>query len=180
MTLPLFCALHLVYGALMARVTLPRMQSEGEVLGLPFVVSLVPVGLISAPLGAALARYVPAWFLQGVDFPGWLGPWERYHLVVLFAVGAAAFASTIAGSFITIAALARDRSGPALIPLVVAGMVAVATFLVDTPGVVNVSAEQRLFEHPAGLLSLAVAVCLAAALSFSRARLSAPASETGA
>ena len=172
MTFPLFCGLHLVYGAIMAFAAERRMRAEGDVLGLPLVITLVPVALVSAPLGAILARFAAPWFFQGLPVTELAIEYERFHLGILVAVGTAAALCTLLVNFAAIASLSRDSRRVALVPVVAGLGIMCTTAIIDPMGIIRVEAESLLFTHPAGLLSLAIPLCLAAAYFVVRARLS--------
>lgn len=174
MTLPLYCGLHLVYGAVMAFAAERRMRSEGDVVGLPLVVTLLPVGLISAPMGAILARYTGPWFFQGLPLDAISIEFERFHLGVLIAVAVLAGVCTIAGNFAAIAFLSRESRRVALVPVVLGLGIMFTAAVLDPRGLVQVAENRFLWTHPAGLCSLAVPLCLAAAWFYVRARLSMP------
>ena len=172
MTLPIFLAVHLAYGALMAHVLMRRMRAEGEVLGIPLVVTLLPVGLLSAPLGTVLLRYAGGWFLHGALTGDGSIPYERFHLGLMLLVGVLAAACTVGGMFAVIAAVSRDRVKLGLAPFAVAGVIALVTIIADGADIVHVRGTNGrwLFLHPAGLVSLGVVAVLVAAVLYARAR----------
>lgn len=174
MTFPLFCGLHLVYGAVMAFTAERRMRAEGEVLGLPLVVTLLPVALVSAPMGALLARFAGPWFFQGLPVEELTIEFERFHLGILITVGAAACFFTLAGNFAAIAFLSREARRVALVPVVLGLLVMTSAAILDPLGVLHVEAQRTLFTHPAGLFSLSIPLCLGAAYFYVKSRLSAP------
>ena len=65
MTLPIYLAAHLAFGALMAFAMRRRMQAEGELIAIPMLFAIVPVCLLTVPLGTALLRFSGGWFLHG-------------------------------------------------------------------------------------------------------------------
>ena len=172
MTLPLYAGLHLVYGAVMAFASERRMRAEGEVLGWPLVVTLLPVALVSAPVGAVLARFAGEWFFQGINVGAFPIEFERFHLGVLVTVGAIAALCTIVGNFAAIAFLSREARRAALVPVFVGLGIMCTAALIDPMGILEVRPRTPIFSHPAGLCSLAVPLCLAGAYLFARARLS--------
>jgi hypothetical protein len=174
MTLPLYAGLHLVYGAIMAFAAERRMRGEGEVLGWPLVVTLLPVALVSAPVGAILARFAGGWFFQGIDVTAFPIEFERFHLGILVTVGALAALCTIIGNFAAIAFLSRESRRVALVPVFLGIGIMCTAALVDPMGILEVRPDTPIFSHPAGLCSLAIPLCLAAAYFFVRARLSTP------
>ena len=175
MTLPLFLALHLVYGALMGTVLFPRMRAEGEVLGPPLLWMLLPVAVVTAPVGAVLLRYCGGWFLHGAFLGDGKVVYERFHFGLLLLVGLSAALATVAGMFHVVAFISRDRPGLARAPFYVALAVILGVFVVDARNVLTVMGTngRHLWAHPAGLLSLAVVVVLVAWVGVARARLAA-------
>jgi hypothetical protein len=172
MTLPLFLAAHLVYGAIMGRVLLKRMRAEDEVLGVPLLVTLVPVCVGTAPLGAVLLRYAGGWFLHGALLGDGNIAYERFHFGLMIATGVAAGVSTIAGMFFVIAVLTRDRPALAYGPWAAAALIGLVVGAVDGANIVRVAGTDGrwLFLHPAGLVSLAVLLVLVASALYARAR----------
>ena len=175
MTLPLFLAMHLVYGTLMGLVLFPRMRVEGEVLGPPLLITLVPVALITAPVGAVLLRYCGGWFLHGFFIGEGNVVYERFHFGLLLVVGLGAGLATVAGMFHTVAFISRERPGLARGPVYVAAAAALAVVAVDGKNVLTVvgTGGRHLWAHPAGLLSLAVVVVLLGFTGVARARFAA-------
>ena len=172
MTFPLFLAAHIIYGVVMAHVLMRRMRAEGEVVGIPLVVTLAPIGLLTAPLGAVLLRYSGGWFLHG-----WLTgegsiAYERFQLGLMLFVMVLAGACAVGGMFGAIAALSRGSAKLAIAPAVVAGLIAFIVVIADGPNIVHIrgTSGRMLFTHPAGLVSLAVVAVLVAAVLYSRAR----------
>ena len=134
MTLPIYLAAHLVYGVLMGGILLRRMRAEGEVVGIPLVVTLAPVGLVTAPLGAVLLRYAGGWFLHGYMLGDGSIAYERFHLGLMIAVGLAAGAATLGGLFFAVAVLSRDKPALTLVPLAVALVIGALPFVLDGKG----------------------------------------------
>lgn len=165
MTLPIYLAAHLVYGVLMGGILLRRMRAEGEVVGVPLVITLVPVGLVTAPLGAVLLRYAGGWFLHGYMLGDGSIAYERFHLGLMIAVGLGAGLAALGGLFFAIAVLSRDKPALTLVPLAVALVIGALPFVLDGEDVLRVPGthDTWLFAHPAGLVSLAVVLVLAAA-----------------
>jgi hypothetical protein len=176
MTFSLFLALHLAYGGWMALILIRRMASEGAVLGIPLVVTFLPVALVSVPIAALLTRFAGPWFLQGLPVDKLAIPLERFHLGLLLAVGTLTVLSTLLGNFFTIIFISRDRPKPALVPLIVAGLTAVTIVFVSGARLFDV-AGRPLWMHPAGLLSLAVVACLVAATLWARGKGGEPVAE---
>lgn len=172
MTLPVFLAAHLVYGVLMATLLLRRMRAEGEVVGVPLVVTLAPVCCLTAPLGAVLLRYAGGWFLHGMFVGDGNIPYERFHLGLMVAVGLAGIAATVGGMFFAIAVLSRDKPALTLVPLAVALVIGALPFVLDGADVVRVPGTNGkwLFTHPAGLVSLAVVAVLFASHLYAKKR----------
>lgn len=170
MTLPIYLAAHLVYGVLMGGILLRRMRAEGEVIGVPLVVTLAPVGLVTAPLGAVLLRYAGGWFLHGFLLGDGSIAYERFHLGLMVLVGLLAGLSTLGGLFFAIAVLSRDKPALNLVPLAVAAAIAAVPLVLDGADVVKVPGTNNawLFMHPAGLVSLAVIAVLAAAHMYAK------------
>ncbi len=173
MTFPIFCAIHLVYGVVMASAMRRRMMSEGEVLGVPLLWTLLPVGLVSAPCGALLLRFSGRWFLHGMMQQDGAIAFERYHLGLMFAVGLSAAMATICGMFFALALSSRDRKVLAWAPVGVAVVVVAAAVGVDPASTLNVG-EKTIFTHPAGLVSLACVLVLFATWAYAKRRLSKP------
>lgn len=171
MTLPIFLAAHLVYGAIMGRLLLRRMRAEDEVLGVPLVVTLLPVCVATAPLGGALLRYAGSWFLHGAFHGEGSIAYERFHLGLMLATGIGAGVFTILGMFFVIAVLTRDKPNLALVPTALAGVILLLTAALDGGDIVRVPGAGRwLFLHPAGLVSVAIIAVLVAAALYARAR----------
>ena len=102
MTLPLFLAVHLAYGVAMAFALFRRMHCEGEVLGVPLLWTLVPVGTVSFPTGAILLRYAGGWFLHGAFIGDGSVSYERFHLGLMFLVGLTAGVCVCAAQFFAV------------------------------------------------------------------------------
>lgn len=172
MTLPLFVALHIVYGTLIGRVLFPRMHAEGEVLGPPLLLALVPVALVSAPVGTAFMRYSGGWFLHGA-FVGDASHWyERFNFGLLLGVVLLAGLATV-GSFLNVIIWAsRDRPRLARAGLWLAAFITGLTLVSDFGGVFTVigSGGRFLWSHPVGLLSVGNTVVLCAWIAVCRAR----------
>ena len=180
-TLPIYLAVHLAYGAFMAQVFLRRMRSEDDVVGLPLVATLAPHAL-TAPLGAVLLRYAGGWFLHGsLHGDGSIG-YERFHLGIMILVGVLGGLCTVAGLFVGVAFLSRDRPREALAPVAIAALVCIIVVVLDGRGVFVVSGTQGrlLFFHPAGLISAAIPLVLVASWALARARLAEPTGPPGA
>lgn len=175
MTFPIFCALHLAYGVLMAFAVFRRMRSEGEVLGVPLLFTLLPVGLVSAPVAAVQLRFAGGWFLHGaLHGEGSIG-FERFHLGLMFGTGLAAGLAAVAGMFFAVALLSRDRPRLAIAPVAVAVIAAGLTVALDPRGALIVTGTGKsVAQHPVGLVSLAAVLVLAAAWRFAVKRLSKP------
>ena len=175
MTLPLFLALHLVYGTLMGFVLFPRMRAEGEVLGPPLLITLVPVAVVTAPVGAVLLRYTGGWFLHGALIGNGSVTYERFHFGLLLLVGLGAGLATVAGMFHVVVFISRERPGWARIPIWLGGIAALAVVAVDGPRILTVAGTngRALWTHPAGLLSLALVVVLLGFVAVTRARFAA-------
>lgn len=173
MTLPIFLAVHLAYGAAMAHVLMRRMRAEGEVLGVPLLYTLAPVGMLTAPLGAVLLRYSGGWFVHGaVTGDGSIG-YERFHLGLMIATGVLAGVVTVAGMFFVVAFLSRDMTRAARGPYYFAGFAALLTVVLDATDVAIIpgTGGRWLFMHPAGLVSLAVLAGLSAAYLYGKRRI---------
>ncbi len=170
MTLPIFLAVHLAYGAAMAHLLMRRIRSEGEVLGVPLLYTVAPVGMVTAPLGAVLLRYAGGWFVHGaVTGNGSIG-YERFHLGLMILGVALTAAVTVIGMFFVIAMLSRDLPRAARAPYYVAGFVGLLTIVLDAADIAIIpgSGGRWLFLHPAGLISLAVIVVLVAAYLYGK------------
>lgn len=176
MTLPLLLALHLVYGVAMAFAMERRMRSEGEVLGLPLVLAMAPVAIVSTPLSAVLARWAAGWFFHGVFLGEGSVPYERFHLGIMMGIGALQGLMAAAALVFSIALLSRDARRLALAPLGVAALIALLVLVLDAEGayVIAGTGGRTVLNHPAGLVSGAIALGLLAAWLFARARMSAP------
>ena len=172
MTLPLFLALHLVYGTWMGLVLFPRMRAEGEVLGPPLLITLLPVAVVTAPVGALLLRYSGGWFLHGALIGEGNVTYERFHFGLLLLVGLGAGVATIAGMFHVVVFISRDRPGWARLPFWLALLAAGVVVAVDAERIFTVAGTsgRMLWAHPAGLLSLALVVVLAGYVALTRAR----------
>ena len=172
MTLPLFLALHLVYGTVIGQVFFPRIRAEGEVIGPPLLWMLVPVAVISAPVAAVLTRYSSGWFFHGLFVGAWSSSYERFHFGLILGAVLGAGAATIAGVLHVIIWASRDRHGLIKAAFYVAGTVALLTMALDLKGIFVIRGTERwLWFHPAGLLSVAVVVVLSAWVAVCRARL---------
>lgn len=177
MTLPIYLAAHLIYGVVMGSVLLRRMRAEGEIVGVPLVVTLAPVGLVTAPLGAVLLRYVGGWFLHGQLLGDGSVAYERFHLGLMIAVGLGAGLATLGGMFFSIAVLSRNKPALTLVPLMVALVVGALPFVLDGGDVVRIpgtalggTAARWIYLHPAGLVSLAIAAVLVASHLYAKKR----------
>jgi hypothetical protein len=181
MTLPLFLALHLVYGTLIGRVLFPRMRAEGEVVGIPLLLALVPVALISAPLGALLVRYAGGWFLHGWLLGDGGLAYERFHFGLLLLSGTGAAAFTVAGLFFIVATASRDRHDVRNVPIWIALVITLSVLVLDGGDVVRIAGTQgrHLWSHPVGLFSLAVVGVLWAWINVCREKFSAIARPPG-
>ena len=182
MTLPLFLALHLLYGTLVARVMFPRMRAEGEVLGPPLLIMLVPVAFVTAPIGTIFMRYSGGWFLHGLLL-GSSGSiaYERFHFGLLLAVIFGIAACTV-GSIINVAVWAsRDRPKLANAGLWLAALIALPTLALDFKDIVTIVGTngRHLWSHPVGLLSFAAVVVLFGWVAVIKARFAAPPPQTG-
>jgi hypothetical protein len=172
MTLPLFLAAHLAYGCVMGHLFIRRMRAEGEIVGVPLVVTLAPIGLATAPLGAVLLRYAGGWFLHGLFMGDGAIEYERFQLGLMMLVMVLAALATVGGLFAAIAALSRDSRTLALAPVFAALLTAFAAFGFDGSDIVHVRGTNGrwLFVHPAGLVSLAIVAVLVASVLYARAR----------
>src|SRR5690606_22770851 len=117
MTLPLLLALHLVYGVAMAFAMERRMRSEGEVLGLPLVLAMMPVAAVSTPLSAVLARWSSGWFFHGLFLGEASFGYERFHLGLMMGIGLLEGLMAAAALIFAIAVLSRDSRRLALLPV---------------------------------------------------------------
>ncbi len=181
MTLPLFLALHLLYGTLVARVMFPRMRAEGEVLGPPLLIMLVPVAFVSAPIGTIFMRYSGGWFLHGLLLGEGSVAYERFHFGLLLAVIAGIAICTI-GSIVNVAVWAsRGRSQMANAGLWLGGAIAIATVGVDVKNIITIvgTGGRHLWVHPVGLLSLIAVVVLFGWIAVIKTRFAAPPPQTG-
>ncbi len=181
MTLPLFLALHLVYGTLIARVMFPRMRGEGEVLGPPLLIMLVPVAFVTAPIGTIFMRYSGGWFLHSLLVGEGSVAYERFHFGLLLAVIAGVAICTI-GAILNVAIWAsRNSTKLANAGLWLAGAIVVATVTLDLRGIITVpgTGGRHLWSHPVGLLSVAAVVVLFAWIAVAKKRFSAPPPTTG-
>lgn len=172
MTLPIFLAVHLAYGAAMASVMMRRMRAEGEVLGVPLLFTLAPVGMLTAPLGAVLLRYAGGWFVHGAVTGDGSIAYERFHLGLMIGSGVLACVVTVMGMFAVVAFLSRDMPRAARAPWYLAGFVTLLTVALDATDVAIIpgTGGRWLFLHPAGLVSLAVLAVLGAAYLYGKRR----------
>ncbi len=176
MTLPFLLALHLVYGVAMAFVMERRMRSEGEVLGLPLVFAMTPVAFVSTPMSAVLARWSSGWFFHGLFLGDASLAYERFHLGIMMGIGVLEGLMAAAALVFSIAVLSRDARRLALAPVGLAALIALLTIVLAGNDAVVIAGTggDTVFTHPAGLVSLAIALGLVAAWLFARARLSSP------
>ena len=65
MTFPFFLIAHILFGLGMGRIFERKFLSEGHILAPPLLWTLVPVTLMTAPLGMLLSRYAGGWFFHG-------------------------------------------------------------------------------------------------------------------
>ena len=171
MTLPLFLAAHLAYGAVMGHLLIRRMRAEGEVIGVPLVVTLAPIGIATAPLGAVLLRYCGGWFLHGWLMGDGAIAYERFQLGLMLLVMLLAGLCTVSGLFASIAALSRGAKMAAMAPVFFALVVGFVAAGLDGENILHVRGANRLlFAHPAGLVSLAIVAVLVASALYARAR----------
>jgi hypothetical protein len=172
MTLPLFLALHLVYGTVVGTVFFPRIRAEGEVVGPPLLWMLVPVAVISAPVAAVLTRYSAGWFFHGLFVGAWSSSYERFHFGLIIAAVLTGGVATVAGILHVVIWASRDRLALIKVPLYLAALITVVTLALDLKGIFVIRGTERwLWFHPAGLLSVANVVVLAAWVALCRARL---------
>lgn len=176
MTYPLFLLLHLAYGAACALATERRMRSEGEVLGVPLIVTLAPVALISAPIGAALLRFAGGWFLHGFFVGDNPIAFERFHFGLMIGVGVSAGLATVIGNFVSIAAISRDSRAMALAPFGIAALGIALVVVLDGSRMQHVGGDNGpvVWSHPVMILSAANVLVLFATWLWERARLSEP------
>lgn len=176
MTFPLLLALHLVYGVAMAFAMERRMRSEGEVLGLPLVLAMAPVAVLSTPLSAVLARWSAGWFFHGVFLGEASVAYERFHLGIMMGIGITMGLAAATAMVFTIAFLSRDARRLALAPVGLAALVALLVAVLDGKGALVIAGTggEMVYTHPAGLVSAAIVLGLVAAWLLARARLSAP------
>jgi hypothetical protein len=176
MTLPLYLAIHLAYGCAMGFVLLPRMRAEGEVIGVPLVVAIAPIGLLTAPIGAVLLRYAGGWFLHGSLIGDGSVVYERFHLGLMVLVGVLAGVSATIGLLFVVALLSRDRARVAQVPYAVAIIVTALVIGLDGQNVWHVAGTKGrvLATHPVGLFSVAVVLVLASTVWWAKRRLPAP------
>jgi hypothetical protein len=181
MTLPLFLALHLVYGTLIGRVLFPRMRAEGEVVGVPLLLALVPVAVLSAPLGALLVRYAGGWFLHGWLMGDGAVAYERFHFGLLLLSGTGAAIFSVVGVFFIVATASRDRHDVRNVPLWVALAITLLVLVFDGGDVVRIAGTQgrHIWSHPVGLFSVAVVGVLWAWINVCRQKFSAIARPPG-
>ncbi len=174
MTLPLFLLLHVVYGTIMGLVLFPRMRAEGEVLGPPLLLTLVPVALVTAPVGAVFLRYCGGWFLHGALIGDGSVTYERFHFGLLLGVGLGAGLCTIGGMFHVVAFISRDRPALARLPIYASALAALVLLAFELEAIITIrgTGGRHLWAHPAGLLSLALVVVLAGWVLYARQRLS--------
>ncbi len=176
MTFPLFLLLHLAYGAACALATERRMRSEGEVLSLPLIVTLAPVALISAPIGAALLRFAGGWFLHGFFVGDNPIAFERFHFGLMIGVGVSAGIATVLGNFVAIAALSRESRAMSLSPFAVAIIGSAVVIALDSTRMLHVGGPNgpEVWTHPVMILGVANVLVLFATWVWERARLAEP------
>lgn len=176
MTLPLLLAVHIVYGVAMAFAMERRMRSEGEILGLPLVLAMTPVALVSTPLSAVLARWSSGWFFHGLFFGEASLTYERFHLGLMVGIGLLEGLVAAAALVFSIAVLSRDARRLALAPVGLAAVIALLVVVLDGDGafVIAGTGGDTVFTHAAGLVSGAILLGLTSAWLLARARLSAP------
>jgi hypothetical protein len=179
-TLPIYLALHVAYGALMSIASSRRMMHEQTVLGLPFVFTLAPVALVSVPVAAVLMRFTGEWFLHGALYASFPIETERFHLGLTLVVGAMVVLATVVGHFAAIMAVSREMTRLGFLPVVVAGAIVALTLWIAPRSFVELAPGQALYAHPAALVSVSVPCCLIAAFLFLRARLATPVMQAGA
>ncbi|HEY4220180.1 MAG TPA: hypothetical protein VGO62_02540 [Myxococcota bacterium] len=172
MTLPVFLAAHLIYGVVMAHLLIRRMRAEGEVIGVPLVVTMAPIGLLTAPLSAVLLRYAGGWFLHGFFVGDGNITYERFQLGLMLGVMFLAAGACVLGMFAAIAALSRDAPKLAVAPIAAAVIGVTVVFIFDWQNIVHVrgAGGRLLVAHPAGLVSLAIVAVLTANALYVRAR----------
>lgn len=175
MTFPVFLSIHMLYGTLMAYTMEKRMRSEGTVLSLPLLWTLLPVALVSTPLGAVLVRWAGGWFFHGAFMGENAIPYERYHLGLMMGVGLTVQAVTLLATCFSIGALSRDARMWARLPWLSALVLLAVVLVLDASHVFVVTGtDQALWGHPAGLLSLGVLSALVMAWRYAHRRLSKP------
>jgi hypothetical protein len=176
MTLPVYLAAHLIYGMLMGSALLRRMRAEGEVIGVPLLVTLGPVAMLTAPLGAVLLRYAGGWFLHGQLLGDGGIAYERFHFGLMIAVGICAGLATVGGMFFAIAVLSRDK--PRMVRLVVVLVVVALALVVDRGDIASMMDFRQgggppswILRHPAAVVSLAVAAVLAGSHQYAKKKI---------
>lgn len=174
MNLLIFCALHFAYGAATAFAAAPRMRSEGEVLGWPLIVSLVPVALVSAPVSGILVRYAPSWLFSHLPWTQWTIEFERFHFAILLLIAALTALSMLAGNFLAIASLSRGVRRWAIFPFIAFVAVLAAGVIFSPNAIIYVEAERALWTHPVGVCLVATFFCLGSIWLFVKSRFSSP------
>jgi hypothetical protein len=162
MTLPLVLALHVVYGAAMAYVFLPRLEREQELLGAPLLLVFAPVFLLSAPIAFVQLRYSGGWFLHGAFLGGNSIPYERFHVGYALAMLALIVVATAVAWIVSLFFLSRGRRRAAQLPFALAAIASVAIVALDGKNIVSIAGTQgrHLWSHPTGVPSLAMGLCL--------------------
>jgi len=176
MTLSVLLAVHVAYGALLAFTTWPRMRSEGEVLGWPLVLTLSPVVLGSFPLSSVMLRYAGGWFLHGLFLGDSRITFERFHLGLMFGVGVLLVLATLLGNFFVIAFLSREKESTAYAPFGLAAIAVIVVAIWQGSALYTVQGTSGRFvwQHPVGLVSVAILAFLFAGWWTGRRKLSAP------
>ncbi len=170
MTFPIYMFAHFIYGMAMAFGWQKRVLREGDIIGLPLLLSLLPVCLVTVPCGVLLLRYAAGWFSHGLIMGEATIAYERFHFGMIMLVLFAACGSAIAGFSASIFYVSRDvgwqaqrlaRSTVAIIAIVL---------LCESRPILHVTGNYYLWQHPVGIVSLVITAALFLSFWFIRER----------
>ena len=156
MTFPFFLMAHILFGLGMGRVFERKFLSDGHILAPPLLWTLIPVTLVTAPLGMLLARYAGGWFFHGFFVGDGKIFFERFHLGIVVTVLLCAWCLTFCGLIFwpVMKSRAQERS----VQWLKRGIVLMITTLlvVDHQKIFWImgTEDKHLFNHPAGWVSI--------------------------
>ena len=161
---------HILFGLGMGRIFERKFLSDGHILAPPLLWTLVPVTLITAPLGMLLSRYAGGWFFHGFFVGEGKIFFERFHLGIVIAVLFCAWCLTFCGLILwpVMKSRAQERSVQWLKNGIFVLMAAVLLFDYRNIFWILGTEEKHLFNHPAGWLSFLIVLTLGGSYQWSK------------